>query len=256
MSIGRVTPPLGATLNPAHPLAQGLFAGWLLNDGAGLKSVQEVTRRLPEGVLANPHSEMWSKNPSSMIQGMKFNSSMTLVCARARADLSAVSKFTAVQWINSTAGNVTLANSNGDDPQFYIPSNVRFTFGISVTAGPNILDGIWHMLCGIYDGTNLYLYIDGLLVGSAGPNSFTRDFSSTAVTTRIGWNSDGGYQWPGWIGPTLLYHRCLDVLEIRTLYLDPYCFMRSPVTRRAYSVLAGGFKPSWSRGSNVLIGVA
>jgi hypothetical protein len=81
----------------------------------------------------------------------------------------------------------------------------------------NIDDGNWHMWTGVYDGTNLSIWVDGVQQNSANVGSFT-------LSSSVGWLVVGGecdsqyFTWNGAVDDARIYNRALSTAEIRQLY--------------------------------------
>ena len=90
----------------------------------------------------------------------------------------------------------------------------------SLSGSRNVNDGQWHHVAAVYDGTNMFLYVDGTLDVSQ-PATGTIAQNSTPVW--IGANATGAYGYPmyffnGLIDETSLYNRALTASEIQTIY--------------------------------------
>jgi hypothetical protein len=123
--------------------------------------------------------------------------------------------------------------------------------------GRNVYDGQWHHVAGVYDGTNMFLYVDGTLdvsqpaTGSISQNSSPMCIGQTAQST--------GYFFDGLIDEASIYNRALTASEIQTLYAagsGGKCPLNSPVIisqptnqtvtvggTATYSVTASGTSP-------------
>ena len=89
-----------------------------------------------------------------------------------------------------------------------------------VNGSRNVKDGQWHHVAGVYNGTNIYLYVDGTLDVST-PASGNIVQNSYPMT--IGCNGQGVYGYPGYfyngsIDEVSLYHRALSASEIQAIY--------------------------------------
>ena len=80
----------------------------------------------------------------------------------------------------------------------------------------NVYDGQWHHMAGVYDGTNMFLYVDGTLdvsqpaTGSISQNSSPLCIGQTAEST--------GYFFNGLIDEASIYNRALTASEIQSIY--------------------------------------
>jgi hypothetical protein len=85
-------------------------------------------------------------------------------------------------------------------------SQTRVDLDVSAPAFDN---GGWHHFCGVYDGTNMYSYFDGVLLGTA---KQTGAVQPTAHAVGMGNNdTQSGYSWRG----------CLDEMKILTTAWTP-----------------------------------
>ena len=68
---------------------------------------------------------------------------------------------------------------------------------------------------GVYDGSNLKLYENGVLVSTSA--SYTSNINDSTNNLRIG-AGGGGYYWPGKIGQVLIYNKALSSSEVLQNY--------------------------------------
>jgi hypothetical protein len=122
----------------------------------------------------------------------------------------------------------------------------------------NVNDGQWHHVAGVYDGTNMFLYVDGTLdasqpaMGSISQNSSPVCIGQTAQSS--------GYFFNGLIDEASIYNRGLTASEIQTIYaagsggkcpMSTPPFITSQPTNQTvfvggtanFSVTAGGASP-------------
>jgi hypothetical protein len=178
-------------------------------------------------------------------------------------------------WI-VTKGNSSwriMATQGANTVTFYASGvNTPGNDGISGTR--NVNDGQWHHIAGVYDGTNMFLYVDGTLDTS---RAATGLIYVTGDSVQIGYNSaaPGGNIFNGLIDEVSLYHRALSASEIQAIYsignggkcftpVAPY-IVAQPTNRTvvvgqtaSFSVAAGGTPPlfyQWSvNGTNIVNG--
>ena len=87
-------------------------------------------------------------------------------------NLNITGAVTLVQWIQPPSGadtgfTTTLGHSNGGYRLDVASGQAHFADGGSDVVGTvAVNDGNWHLLVGVYDGTNQYLYVDGQSVGT------------------------------------------------------------------------------------------
>ena len=94
---------------------------------------------------------------------------------------------------------------------------VGFWGGTSADAGAGTVSlNTWQFMTGTFDGTNLRLYKNGLLI--AGPTAATPAASASPVA-GIGANNSGGSSYfRGSIDDARIYNRALSVAEVKQLY--------------------------------------
>ena len=105
----------------------------------------------------------------------------------------------------------------------YIGVDGRFQF-LTYDTNPQITfsnnpvnDGNWHFVVAVYNGSQKYLYIDGVL--QADIDTVTGSIATGITTTRIGWR-DGTTYFNGTIDEVRIYSRALSENEIKMLYYN------------------------------------
>lgn len=82
---------------------------------------------------------------------------------------------------------------------------------------PSIDDGAWHFLTGIYNGSHVYLYVDGVQYVD-----YTNLTDALANTSNIfsvgGYCAGSGITWVGSIDEVRIYNRVLSASEVAKLY--------------------------------------
>jgi hypothetical protein len=80
----------------------------------------------------------------------------------------------------------------------------------------NVYDGQWHHVAGVYDGTNMFLYVDGTLDVS---QPATGLIAQNSYPLGIGNNTGGsGYYFAGLVDEASIYNRALTASEIQADY--------------------------------------
>ena len=85
----------------------------------------------------------------------------------------------------------------------------------SVASTSNILDNLWHHVVGTYNGTQLILYIDGVV--NATKNT-TANIAANNRNVNIGAWWGGGRWFRGFIDEARIYNRALNIDEIKAHY--------------------------------------
>ena len=107
-------------------------------------------------------------------------------------------------------------------------NTVDFTVSVSagsLTGSRSINDGQWHHVAGVYDGTNMFLYVDGTLDGSMPATGLMPQNSDPlaiganvqAYVPPCGCN-EPGYFFNGLIDEVSIYNRALAAQEIQAIY--------------------------------------
>jgi beta-galactosidase len=85
-----------------------------------------------------------------------------------------------------------------------------------VNGAVSVNDGGWHHIAGVYDGSALRLYVDGVLDASV---SSTGSISTNAYNVEIGRNAEqSGREFHGAIYDARIYNRALCPEEIQELF--------------------------------------
>jgi len=84
----------------------------------------------------------------------------------------------------------------------------------SITCSSNYNSNSWNYVCGVFDGINLSIYLNGTLNNSA---SYSGTIDNNSVAIRIGGANDG-YYLSGNIGHVSIYNRALSATEILQNY--------------------------------------
>ncbi|RJP73796.1 MAG: glycosyl hydrolase family protein [Ignavibacteriales bacterium] len=138
-----------------------------------------------------------------------------------------LNQITLSAWFKATDTLQTWAKIIGkhydaSDGSFYLVweySHIRFSaitnnqYG-GIISG-NLFDGHWHNAVGIYDGSQMSLYIDGILINSAA-NSGSIKETNDALT--IGRSESWNLYYHGSIDDIRIYSRALAASEIQQLY--------------------------------------
>ena len=86
------------------------------------------------------------------------------------------------------------------------------TAAVNLTNGTPTV-GKWDFVVGVWDGSQGYLYLNGVLQGTSPPTNFVAN-PDGAFT--IGSRSDSGFYWAGSVGDVAFYNRALSSQEIQS----------------------------------------
>jgi len=119
-------------------------------------------------------------------------------------------------WFNSENSGFTILNGNGY-LNAYGNSSIGFGMcvpGCNAANNPNIIPFYeWHHMVGTYDGTDIKLYVDGVLVKTT---NFPNAVNYSSVNFAFGYfNSQ---YWQGKLDNVKLYNRALTAADVTALY--------------------------------------
>ena len=144
-------------------------------------------------------------------------------------DLQDNSPFTYSVWINfiDSQNSKTIMGKHADSPggasigiDDLQPNKIKFHLNSyssqRVNSNMTLNDGLWHFLTGIWDGTNLKLYIDGELNASSTPSP---SLIFPDLNFNIGrWVGQSSQYFNGDISGVKIYNRALSESEVKLLY--------------------------------------
>ena len=242
----------GARLNRTHPLARGLVACYLMNEGGG-NQIFDLTGNGDIGLLnvGSPTWETGRNGPALSFDGT--NDAVTLPELTGLTDQITISV-----WINTTAfaasEGYALATSAGTEPYQLGVQNGIGKIRLDATGNGiidfdsgdtfssiTVNDGLWHNLLFTYDGANLKLFVDGVQDGQVALTGNVSPFN----THFIGQRSDGSVKWNGLADFPLFFNRALSASEVSWLYREPYAFIERPLSKGALfeEIVVAGIVP-------------
>jgi len=107
----------------------------------------------------------------------------------------------------------------------------------------------WHHVVGVWNGSHLFLYVDGVSVGTSLP-AFAGPFRDTAANVAIGASSSGNHEHNGSIDNVMIFNRALTPQEIIELYRNPFCMFQPELS---ISQLAAAYVGAPAAGGQVII---
>ena len=128
-------------------------------------------------------------------------------------------------WVRLPTSNIYRAivdvrDAAGDGYNLYVSDGSKGFLrinGDTVLGSKTVADGQWHHLVGVYDGSLLRLYVDGVLDGTTLGSSTSID---VAAPLRLGRNfAGGGFSFNGRLDTVTVYDRSLSEIEVFDLFL-------------------------------------
>ena len=180
----------------------------------------------PLGDNSNPTADAGYPNIVSAADSVfNFDGTDKINCGPA----SEYSKVTLSAWVNPNnpvfyAG--IFGTRNGTTPVDFpyaltVNNTKRFRFLISgstqIISDNQFVDGIWHHVVGVFDGTTLKMYVNGELQAGIVTSS---SVSTTTNDLMIGaqWDTDVQYEWKGDISNAQIWDNDLSEAEVKALY--------------------------------------
>lgn len=168
---------------------------------------------------------------------------------------------------STSQNNTILLSKWGASTQYLLfISNIsanKITFAVhaggttaSITSTNTYNDGEIHNAVGVYDGANLYLYIDGVSVAT--PVAKTGNITSTTDVVDLGRYNSGTGDYTGEINYAYIWSRALSTFEVALLHFNPYLFLeQDPDGWWLAETAAAGGQPFHKRHNTVpYLGVA
>lgn len=215
-------PPVGARIDPLHPMSRDLAAWWLFNDGSG-SSLTDITGKY-HGTLTNMDANDWVGSPRG--GALAFDKVNDYVGTGTGIDL--VTSFTITAWFlrDATGGYYIIAGKSGaGSQQFYIrgTGDNKLSY-YDPTNGEKISPyvvpiSVWTFGAMVVNGTSLKIYANSdevLDVTIVTPPNYSSIFSIGAAGT----SANDLFQ--GLIDDVRVYNRALSADEVAELYRNPY----------------------------------
>jgi len=222
-------------IQPAHPLARGLVACWLMNEGSGNRT-KDLCVSTPDTFSGGTLFVPGKFGPCLSFDG-------TGDFIRRASGLLATVPFTVVAWAkcpDPTAGHAIfwMGDSTIGDQYFglYLSSSGYAAAAHRTNSGGQDIaigtvvaaDGMWHQLAGVFVNNSLrHVYLDGRKgATNTGGNQDLSAFNRTTIGRFD--DSTPTIDFIGSIDHVLVYNRALTDAEIAQLYTDPFAMFRRP----------------------------
>jgi len=208
-------------------LVDGLIAHWKLDEASGATAA-DVTGNGHNGTLVGDPA--WQPMGGRVRGALEFDGAGDYVSVADEGGFDITSSITVSAWIKVSAFTrswqaiVTKGDSSWRLHRSGNTNRINFACsGLSgawnVTGSTNVNDGQWHHVAGVYDGTRLYVYVDGAEDASA---SAWESISTNNYEVRIGENAQAtGRQWNGLIDDVRIYGRSLLPAEVQAVATPP-----------------------------------
>lgn len=195
----------------------GLVGEWLFDEGTG--TTAEDTAGANDGTLNG--STSWVAEGSGYALSFDGDGDYVSLADIPFGGTQPITIFARVKR-TSTTGEQTIVSQqneivlriNSNSPEFILNGFTGTSDRISAAAS-TLSAGTWGTIAGVYDGTQMKLYEDGILVASGTP---TGSYANDAGVFEIGIRVSGTGEFPGLMDAVLIYNQGLDATEIQTLH--------------------------------------
>lgn len=254
LSWGRRKPPLGTRINRSHPIANGLIASWLMNEGGGPNVYDSAGAYHNKGVLSSiggaalPTWNVGLLGKTILHNRTSYTVGSFINCG-ANTSLNPNNAISISCWCFGTAMGsdyqMLVTRSVGDGTGAYElrvdDSTAKVNWGLSkptlatLVGNAALASNVWNHIVATYDGASMKIYVNGKLDNS---NSSSGTIASTNEQTCIGLRSltatGGQFPFVGKIDNVQIWNRALSYSEVNRLFVEPFCFMeqaqrRSPI---------------------------
>lgn len=243
--MGLLKPPPGVLLRPAHPLAQGLAACWLLNEGAS-NATHDYAHALT--AAGNP-VPAWGPGRCD------FNGVDQAFLADITIDIE--QDFTVVTKVRVDPVSLEHAAVGMGDPTY----GCRFVLGCFTSGkyrclfreddntnvvniydnGAEFDDGQPHQLAFSFAKSidTYYCLTDTAVISTSAPSAYTAIHASKVSIGSAYHGGNFGNYWPGSVYYVYIYRRALTPGEVIRLYREPFAMFEHPAPLAALALPTG-----------------
>ena len=205
----------------ASDIFSNLQGHWTFDEGTG-GTVGDASANGYTGTIGGNPAWIAGQNGGNALD---FDGSGDSVSFGATPVLSTPSTFTVSAWVNHEApanawqSLVDKRDTAYDGYDLYLDKNSRAFMRVNletVTGSTVITPGQWHHVVGIYDGSQLLLYVDGVLDATANVGTLTIDAQASLL---FGENFAGGNSFlHGALDDVRIYDRALSADDVAALH--------------------------------------
>lgn len=205
-------------------LEASLEAYWTLDDGAGCVATDGTGNHDADlgPACLSVNAPQWT--PGVFGSGLTFNGDDEVRATNDGA-LQTPAAVTLSAWVRHATtpqfrSIIDVRDDGTDGYDLYLNDQSRLFMrvGGSTLTGPvTVADGTWHHAVGVYDGTSITLYVDGLPVASSTAIE-SIDVSADLVLGKH--FAVSAYSFDGDMDEVVMYSRGLNAAEVFQLYLD------------------------------------
>lgn len=248
----------GSRLDRTHPLARGLAAGWLLNEGSGPRLTDLCADKHLVFSAAAGESPSWSAGArghcvsfdggdyASVVSdhtALDITGSLTIVAWVKPKNIAGYSTICACWGASPTKQYKLMASLNGGVPYFDISSTGLND--IYRMAAANLSTTAWSQVVGVYNANarSLLMYVNGALSLGTLTGTVPAAIYSGGYPFTLGTTSQRPAEFAplaGYVDCVLIYSRALGAAEILRLYAEPFAMVRVPRIEILLPQIEGG----------------
>ena len=247
-----------------HTIDENLVGHWTLaEDNYSGGVFQDLTANNNDGTPAN--TPVFTTNQQARDdRALVLNGTTDRVNCDSNAILNPTTAISVCAWIKLaelTSDKPILSRYNGATNRAYIlyhratDDSIRFAIshnGTAIVEGITVLPSTdWHHVVGVFDGTNITLYVDGV-VGT--PVSSPGTIFSSTGNTYIGWGDNFNHYCNGSVDDVRVYNMARNTAEIAHIYNAELFW--NPITINSEMDFGGslaGRNPTWLTLDDTLI---
>ncbi len=208
-------------------LVSDLAAFWPLDEGSGCSALDLTGQH--DGALGpdcvGGDAPAWSSGVNG--SGLTFDGNLDEVAATTTASLQTPTALTLSAWIRHGTSYrfesiIDYRDAATDGYDLYTTDQSKLFMRVNngaLASSATVTDGAWHHVVGVYDGSQIRLYVDGLLDGSStvGPQSI----DVSAALLYLGRNFSANFLgFTGDIDEVMIYTRALSDIEVFETFLS------------------------------------
>ena len=206
-------------------LCNALAADWRLDEGSGCTLGDETAAN---GAVLGPNcptnAPTWVAGRTGSNSALAYDGNDDEVRIASPSGLSPLSSVTLAAWIrHDPAGNwrsiIDRRDSGNDGYDIYVRPNSRLFMranNATLTGNAIVADGQWHHVVGVYDGSEIQLYVDGQLDAAGAANAGTLDVTAPLFLGRHWQNTQNAFA--GTLDEATVHGRALSAVEVLDLF--------------------------------------
>ena len=218
--------------DPASCMSKGLVGYWGFDEGSGTTAYNAAsTGSVNDGALINGPN--WTRGKKA--GALSFDGRNDYVDCDNNSSLNITAEITVEAWVKPDTDkcNVFVHKYAGENQGWalYAPSDSDgLRFMVTIDGSENagcyakgiVLDNSWHHIVGTYDGTDIRMYVDGVLKDTANDaGAMTNGDTNTKIGDNAGMTyylCPESYYFNGAIDEVRIYNRALSAEEVRYHY--------------------------------------